>query len=376
MEVQKALKQNTQKADKDIKGKGINGKTIFGVICVILAAIVVIAAGIGSSWFTNGNIPTWFNYWGKGDINEPRQFVVGGEEDDNGELEFETAYIPTSLFASRGISKTAEAAYTLTASAGDGGYVPALVWESGFVNPSSAWAQGKTASDYVTVTPSGDNSATVVCNGAFGEQIKITAKAAADPSIFGTRTADYIARVENATTEFNVSLFPYGEIDCCVVSAVYGIGTVKGALTISGGCMELSDAAYSQITTSGTKAHTYYQQLLSACGQNAAITQSSVNCPWVENEYDEWFNTGAAWFFASGGVKVQTISPYANKVFAALAENTVNQIRVKLNCTYTYGNNYSETVEAYSQYKSISVSDMLDVCGLSSLTLSGGNIVF
>lgn len=45
-----------------------------------------------------------------------------------------------------------------------------------FVDASSAWATGKTVTDYVTVTPTANGALTanVECIKDFGEQIKVT----------------------------------------------------------------------------------------------------------------------------------------------------------------------------------------------------------
>ena len=42
-------------------------QVISSIIALLVAVALVITAGIGSSWFTNPNISTWFNSWGKGE---------------------------------------------------------------------------------------------------------------------------------------------------------------------------------------------------------------------------------------------------------------------------------------------------------------------
>lgn len=66
-----------------------------------------------------------------------------------------------------------------------------------FVNPSSAWASGKTASDYITVTPENDGAltATVNCLKAFGEQIKITVTSRANAYAKAECVLDYARRI-------------------------------------------------------------------------------------------------------------------------------------------------------------------------------------
>ena len=50
-------------------------KTLYGIIALIIAAVIVIVAGIGSSvngkWFKNKDIETWFNSWGQTTVQDP-----------------------------------------------------------------------------------------------------------------------------------------------------------------------------------------------------------------------------------------------------------------------------------------------------------------
>ena len=48
--------------------------TVLAIVAFVLVIAIVIACGIGSSWFTNSDIATWFNSWGKGE--QPEQFGV------------------------------------------------------------------------------------------------------------------------------------------------------------------------------------------------------------------------------------------------------------------------------------------------------------
>lgn len=40
-------------------------KTFYGFLAILIAAAIFLACAIGSSWFTNGDIRTWFNSWGQ-----------------------------------------------------------------------------------------------------------------------------------------------------------------------------------------------------------------------------------------------------------------------------------------------------------------------
>ena len=69
----------------------------------------------------------------------------------------------------------------------------AVDWNVAFVNASSAWASGKTATDYITAEPTTDGAltATITCKEAFGEQIKITVTSRDNPEASASCTVDY-----------------------------------------------------------------------------------------------------------------------------------------------------------------------------------------
>ena len=89
-----------------------------------------------------------------------------------------------------------------------------LDWRMAFKTPTSAWATGKTLSDYMTLTPSGDDVAgsktvSVKCLKPFGEQIVITATSQDNPAVSASCTADFAQRIESTTLKFgdlNVNL--------------------------------------------------------------------------------------------------------------------------------------------------------------------------
>lgn len=89
-----------------------------------------------------------------------------------------------------------------------------LDWSMAFKDPSSAWATGKTLTDYMTLTPSGTDAAgskkvSVKCLKPFGEQVVITATSQDNPEVTASCTADFAQRIESATLKFgdlNVNL--------------------------------------------------------------------------------------------------------------------------------------------------------------------------
>ncbi len=80
----------------------------------------------------------------------------------------------------------------------------AVIWDVLFVNPASAWAKNKTVTDYVTVTPAGENgtSATVTCLAPFGEQIQIECASQDNLDVKAICTVDLLQAVENVSLTF------------------------------------------------------------------------------------------------------------------------------------------------------------------------------
>ena len=85
-------------------------------------------------------------------------------------------------------------------------------WTATWKNAQSEWASGKSISDYVTLTPGGEDyaaskSVTLENLQPFGEQIVVKATARDDPEITATCTADYAQKPVNFSLSF-------GEVSC------------------------------------------------------------------------------------------------------------------------------------------------------------------
>lgn len=74
----------------------------------------------------------------------------------------------------------------------------AVDWTVAFVNATSAWANGKTATDYITAEPTTDGALTaaITCKEAFGEQIKITVTSRDNPDASASCMVDYKQQFE------------------------------------------------------------------------------------------------------------------------------------------------------------------------------------
>ena len=85
-------------------------------------------------------------------------------------------------------------------------------WDIKWKNASSAWANGKSVTSYVTATPSGDGyaeSKTVTLDNLqpFGEQIIVTATARDNPEVTASVNVDYAQKLTNISLKF-------GDITC------------------------------------------------------------------------------------------------------------------------------------------------------------------
>ena len=173
-------------------------KNVWKPLCIVFAALLAF------SWLFFGFL------YSKGGVNfstleapEQEQTENGGavigKADENG-VKLMSAQIPASEYADNNISPLAETAYTLTATVEPADATDKTVdWSVAFVNPSSEWANGKTVTDYVTVTPASDGALTanVACLKQFGEQIKITVTARSNPAAYASCIADYRQKVES-----------------------------------------------------------------------------------------------------------------------------------------------------------------------------------
>lgn len=178
---------------------------IAAVVAIVLAVVIVIACGIGSSWFTNSDIATWFNSWGKGEQTEVPDETPADEggmqigESAGSGISLMSAKIAAADFEEYGISPMAESAQQLTATiTPENADNKAVDWSIAWVNPSSSWASGKTVTDYVTVTPTSDGALTanVSCLQAFGEQVKVTVTSRMNSNATASATVDYRRKLQ------------------------------------------------------------------------------------------------------------------------------------------------------------------------------------
>ena len=186
--------------------------TISGVIAVIVAIAMVIVCGIGSNWFKNGDIKTWFDNWGQGtsETESPND-----DQEDNGKpvTDKNGTQLPNDEIINLPRAMTFRSATSLDGK--DADYdsvtvrikvtpvetdVKSITYTAIWVNAASVWAKGKNVSDFLSVKQTTENStdAVIQCLKPLGEQVKITVTVTSqdDASASAECIVDFAKRIE------------------------------------------------------------------------------------------------------------------------------------------------------------------------------------
>ena len=224
-------------------------------------------------------------------------------------------------------------------------------WSVSFVNPSSSWANGKTATDYVTVTATADGATTakVACKEAFGEQIKITVTSREDNSVTNSVTVDFAKRVVSDEVKLtkggsaaSVIDFSSAGIDYALsVVPTYGVGTVEDEFDMT-------------MTWKGTDA------LLNAIKGSGSYTAATLS--------DTTFKTNYAFFDKLYGFDNVGTSALKNDLTDALKAFSGNVIEVSV----SYVGEYSD----FSTSKAFAKGNVGFDIYPEGITIGGGTIIF
>lgn len=164
------------------------------ILSIILSgtfALAAIGLGVGIGLKKPDKNPT-------ADIVMPKEDIVSDNEGNkmndgvfhNLPIAMLVSQTPTKTETSDDMKTSVNVVATITP---DDAANKAVDWSVAFVNATSAWANGKTATDYITAEPTTDGAltATVTCKAAFGEQIKITVTSRDNPDASASCTVDY-----------------------------------------------------------------------------------------------------------------------------------------------------------------------------------------
>ena len=161
---------------------------------ILLAASIFF--GIVTEGFKNWDASTWF----KKDVEKGS--VIDG---DGNEMNGDTVYNMPSNMVFRPALRGATPATSVT--------IKAVIepldatnqlvdWTIAFADPSAAWANGKTLSDYVTITDTNELTTTVTFKQAFGAQIIITVTSQDNPEYSDTCTVDCAQKLASTYAQY------------------------------------------------------------------------------------------------------------------------------------------------------------------------------
>ena len=171
-------------------------RDVWKPLCILFAALLALTWVFFGVLYSNGKVS-----FSTLETPEQKQTAHGGAvigESVGSGIELMSEKIEPKAYAENGVSAQADTAYTLTATiTPDNATNKAVDWTVSFVNPASAWASGKSVTDYVTVTPTSDGALTanVECLQEFGEQIEVSVSSRENAKATASCTVDYARRV-------------------------------------------------------------------------------------------------------------------------------------------------------------------------------------
>ena len=203
------------------------------VFVLILLIGIITAVGIGSSWFRNWDVRTWYNAWGKNNNGETVALSADGKEINAGG---EYAMPKTITFLPLAVSKTGEyvpgGEITLIASLSNTFIKNKFEFSANFIESGTGWETEKNVSDYLQITPSGDDTVKIKALQAFGAPIELKATLQGSDNA-ATCKIDYLKRpnatwnsLTNPTYIFSNGNYDFG-VDCYIRTNLdFGTGTV------------------------------------------------------------------------------------------------------------------------------------------------------
>lgn len=310
-----------------------------GFLAVLLVLVIAGAAALV------GVLSDGFKNWDKFKPDE-EQTQEGGaiitEGESNG-IKLMSAKISPENYDEYGISPMADTAYQLTATitpenATNKAVDWTIAWNGGRGQGgggssglrSSEWADGKTVTDYVTVTPTSDGALTanVECLQAFGTQVKITVTSRDNTAVKANATVDYTQKLQSVKSTFG--------------STVLSDGMTKSFdLDASGQPAEAWKFDYTTSVHTIADEYTTTVKISFADGVSAVESAVGVEFTWAGETITSGMPSFDKTFFdkvfvtASGAVSAN--AEQYNKLVSALSSG-VALFEVEVSTTGTYGN--------------------------------------
>lgn len=258
-------------------------KKLLCILCVVVLVAVSCIALVACNLNTNKEV-----------VTEQTATII----DDNGNnIANTTAMFPKRMiFASAAMPRVTSANTPIASTTLSVSVTPSnatnqkVTWNVAFVNPTSAWANGKTATNYVTVTPTDTNGLTakVECIAAFGEQIKITVTSQDNPNATANCVLDFVKRLNSVSCNVSAgSKLAFNTTQNLTYTLNYSDGTITGTFTAKSIVLTLDNAVFTACKNAVTSSNFVFSTTSTTTGK---ITQSNLSTTISMEDCTRWLN--------------------------------------------------------------------------------------
>lgn len=337
-------------------------KTIFTVVAIILC--LALAGGWIAQTVINKhkeNEPTVNTM-----VNETTEGMQLDIAKENNGVGLMSARIASEDYDVNGVSAQAESAYTLTASNDSGdSSLERYVWSFTFEDGTSSWANGKKASDYITVTPSSTSkTATVSCKQEFGETIIITVASEVNRSATATCTVEYVKKITDISFTVNDdTIFVLGSQNTFRLNPVYGVGTQTGDLSIESVSVTVSEQIEKDVYLAAHEMTGQYWMQTATFSPDSSITPFDLM----------WTSRGDFPHINDGKLAYNAVLKDAN---SSLAVSSVFYLDISLSYNYAYKGDTVQSGDTATAQHPYSAGTLTEYTVVASVSVDKTDIAF
>lgn len=337
-------------------------KTIITVVAIILC--LALAGGWIAQTVINKhkeNEPTVNTM-----VNETTEGMQLDIPKENSGVRLMSARIASEDYDEYGVSAQAESAYTLTASNDSGdSSLERYVWSFTFEDGTSSWANGKKASDYITVTPSSTSkTATVSCKQEFGETIIITVASEVNRSATATCTVEYVKKITDISFTVNDdTIFVLGSQNTFRLNPVYGVGTQTGDLSIESVSVTVSEQIEKDVYLAAHEMTGQYWMQTATFSPDSSITPFDLM----------WTSRGDFPHINDGKLAYNAVLKDAN---SSLAVSSVFYLDISLSYNYAYKGDTVQSGDTATVQHPYSAGTLTQYTVVASVSVDKTDIAF
>lgn len=378
--------------------------TICGITGFLLAGVLAAGVCVGGyvsrndqgKWFGNSDIKDW--HWAD---KSPADIADGDNGDNQGYtgddlvhvtedkgIMLMSARIAPEEYATYGIEAQADTAYSIKATVNSDALDKSVVGSIAFKNPSSAWASGKSISDYVVLNQITEYGLdfTLTVKQPFGEPVIFKCASCVDGNVNATLQVDYLKELRSFTATLNPSLsasdagrlYVGDTTNTIQITPNYGVGTVEGTISGYKTTFTTNDFFRSELKKkfnagNGTSSFTPASGIvvtgkdfkIGFCGSADAsgIVQGGLFL-------------GGGWTEGGNTIATNFIKQYGCTTSIGSWSATAGVSSIKYEITYSYNNEYSKSVSyTYSKSYGFRNDNLTAIKTITNISLDKTNIV-